>query len=69
MFQGSPENLILQLFTQTELNDSVRGLVLTKEPIELLGYKLNEKYNCRIIDQQFDQCVKLEEDLVYRYYR
>lgn len=73
-FQCPSENLEPKLFNQTELNDLVRDLGLTKEKAEIIGLRLKEKnvlasgtiiYAYRTREQQFSQYFKQEGDLVY----
>jgi hypothetical protein len=45
-FSPDNEDRTPQLFTQIELNDSVRDLGLTKEKSEILGSTLKEKSSC-----------------------
>lgn len=73
-FLCAVENEEPKLFTQTELNDLVRDLGLTKEKAELLGSRLKEKnllaggtniYIYRNRERQFSQFFEQENDLVY----
>lgn len=73
-FQHTLDNLEPKLFTQTELNDLVKDLGLTKEKAELLGPTLKEKnfsaagtntHVYRRREQTFSQFFKQEGDLVY----